>query len=128
MALKFAKNTEAFLAVLAAVLGADNVGSLEERDVLYKKVKAIPLFGNPSMPEFSKLLGKVTDAVYSELPTQDGGGISAAGIDTLLAEAKKALTPDLRKTLISTASDLIDADGADEEEEALVEKIRRVLG
>ena len=39
MALKFEKNTEAFLAVLAAVLGADNVGSLEERDVLYKKVK-----------------------------------------------------------------------------------------
>jgi len=128
MALKFEKNTEAFLAVLAAVLGADNVGSLEERDVLYKKVKAIPLFGNPSMPEFSKLLGKVTDAVYSELPTQDGGGISAAGIDTLLAAAKQALTPDLRKTLIQTASDLIDADGADEEEEALVEKIRRALG
>ena len=54
MALKFEKNTEAFLAVLAAVLGADNVGSLEERDVLYKKVKAIPLFGNPSMAEFSR--------------------------------------------------------------------------
>lgn len=126
MALKFEKNTEAFLAVLAAVLGADNVGSLEERDMLYKKVKAIPLFGNPSMAEFSKLLGKVTDSVYSELPTQDGA-ISAAGVDTLLAEAKKALTPDLRKTLISTASDLIDADGADEEEEALVEKIRSAL-
>ena len=126
MALKFEKNTEAFLAVLAVVLGADNVGSLEERDVLYKKVKAIPLFGNPSMPEFSKLLGKVTEAVYSQLPTQDGA-ISAAGVDTLLAEAKNALTPDLRKTLIATASDLIDADGANEEEEALVEKIRRVL-
>ena len=79
------------------------------------------------MAEFSKLLGKVTDAVYAELPTQDGA-ISAAGIDTLLAEAKKALSPDLRRTLIATAGDLIDADGADEEEEALVEKIRRALG
>jgi hypothetical protein len=127
MALKFEKNTEAFLAVLAAVLGADNVGSLEERDMLYKKVKAIPLFGNPSLAEFSKLLGKVTDAVYSELPMQDGA-ISAAGVDTLLAEAKQALSPDLRRTLIATAGDLIDADGADEGEEALVEKIRRALG
>jgi hypothetical protein len=126
MALKFEKNTEAFLAVLAAVLGADNVGSLEERDTLFRKVKAIALFGNPSMAEFSKLLAKVTDAVYSELPMQDGA-ISAAGIDKLLAEAKKALTPDLRKTLIATASDLIDADGADEAEETLVEKIRSAL-
>src|SRR5689334_12369031 len=127
MALKFEKNTEAFLAVLAAVLGADNVGSLEERDMLFKKVKAIPLFGNPSLPEFSKLLGKVTETVYAELPTQDGA-ISAAGVDTLLAEAKKALSPDLRKTLIATASDLVDADGADAKEKALIEKIRRALG
>ena len=127
MALKFEKNTEAFLAVLAAVLGADNVGSLEERDMLFMKVKAIPLFGNPSLPEFSKLLGKVTETVYAELPTQDGA-ISAAGVDTLLAEAKKALSPDLRKTLIATASDLVDADGADAKEKALIEKIRRALG
>ena len=127
MALQFEKNTEAFLAVLAVVLGADNVGSLEERDMLFKKVKAIPLFGNPSQAEFSKLLGKVTDAVYSELPMQDGA-ISAAGIDALLVEAKKALSPDLRKTLIATASELVDTDGAEAQEKALVEKIRRGLG
>jgi hypothetical protein len=127
MALKFEKNTEAFLAVLAAVLGADNVGSLEERDMLFKKVKAIPLFGNPSLPEFSKLLGKVTETVYAELPKQDGA-ISAAGVDTLLAEAKKALSPDLRKTLIATANELVDADGADAKERVLLEKIRRALG
>lgn len=126
MALKFEKNTEAFLAVLAAVLGADSVGSLEERDQLFKKVKAILIFGNPSLPEFSKLLAKVTDAVYAELPTQDGA-ISGAGIDTLLAEAKQALSPDLRKTLIAAASDLVDADGAGAEEKALIDKIRRTL-
>ncbi|HEU4879166.1 MAG TPA: hypothetical protein VFT21_06935 [Gemmatimonadaceae bacterium] len=56
------------------------------------------------------------------------GAISAAGVDTLLAEAKKALSPELRRTLVATASDLIDADGADEEEEVLVEKIRSALG
>src|SRR5262245_48421020 len=118
MPLKFEQNTEAFLAVLSLVLGADNVGSLEERDMLFKKVKGIPIFGNPSLPEFSKLLGKVTGAVYAELPQADGA-ISAAGIDTLLAEAKKALTPDLRKTLIATAGELMDVDGADAKEKAL---------
>jgi len=78
MALKFEKNTEAFLAVLAAVLGADNVGSLEERDVLYKKVKAIPLFGNPSMPEFSKLLADVDLRLVSVTPLPSGAHVLRA--------------------------------------------------
>jgi hypothetical protein len=127
MSLKFEKNTEAFLAVLTVVLGADSSGSLEERDFLFSKVKGISIFGNPSTQEFSKLLGKVTDAVYTKLPQADGV-ITAAGIDALLAEAKNALTPDLRKTLIDTAAGLIDADGAEAAEKALLEKIRRALG
>src|SRR5262245_51271134 len=122
MPLKFEKNTEAFLAVLTVVIGADNAGSLEERDFLFKKVKAIPLFGNPSQQDFSKLLGKVTDAVYSQLPQVDGA-ISAAGIDQLLAEAKNALSPELRKTLVATAGELMDADGADTAEKTLFDKI-----
>src|SRR5262245_12856269 len=112
MPLKFEKNTEAFLAVLSAVIGADNVGSLEERDFLFSKVKGIAIFGNPSLPEFSKLLGKVVDTLYSGLPKDEDGAITAAGIDTLLSEAKGALTPDLRKTLVATAGELIDTDGA----------------
>ena len=127
MALKFEKNTEAFLAVLTVVIGADNAGSLEERDFLFNKVKGISIFGNPSSQDFNKLLGKVTDAVYTQLPQADGA-ISPAGIDTLLGEAKNALSPDLRKTLVATAAELIDADGAEASEKALLDKIRRVLG
>jgi len=126
MPLKFEKNTDAFLAVLTVVIGADNVGSLEERDFLFKKVKGIGIFGNPSPQDFNKLLGKVTDIVYS-LPQQDGA-LSAASIDTLLAEAKNALAPDLRKALVSTAAELIDSDGAEASEKALLDKIRRALG
>lgn len=127
MSLKFEKNTEAFLAVLTVVIGADNAGSLEERDFLFKKVKGISIFGNPSSQEFNKLLGKVTDAVYAQLPQSDGA-LTSAGIDSLLAEAKNALTPDLRKTLVATAAELVDADGAEASEKALLDKIRRVLG
>lgn len=127
MPLKFEKNTEAFLAVLTVVLGADNSGSLEERNFLFDKVKGISIFGNPSTQDFSKLLGKVTDTVYTDLPQADGA-ITPAGIDTLLDAAKNALTPDLRKTLVATAAELMDADGADASEKALLDKIRRVLG
>src|SRR5215510_13813847 len=126
MPLKFEKNTDAFLAVLTVVIGADNVGSLEERDFLFQKVKGIGIFGNPSQQEFNKLLGKVTDLVYS-LPQEDGA-LSAASIDTLLAEAKNALDPNLRKALVSTSAELIDADGAEASEKALLDKIRRALG
>lgn len=127
MSIKFEKNTEAFLAVLTLVIGADDSGSLEERDFLFKKVMGIAIFGNPSSGDFSKLLGKVTDSVYSTLPQQDGA-ITAAGVDSLLAAAKDALTPDLRKQLVATSAELIDADGAEAREKALLEKIRRVLG
>jgi len=127
MSLKFEKNTEAFLAVLTLVIGADDAGSLEERDFLFKKVKGISIFGNPSPQDFSKLLGRVTDMVYTQLPQVDGS-ISAAGIDQLLAEARGALTPDLRKTLVATAGELMDADGAEASEKALIDRIRRALG
>jgi len=127
MPIKFEKNTDAFLAVLTLVIGADNAGSLEERDFLFSKVKGISIFGNPSSQDFSKLLGKVTDVVYTQLPQADGA-ISPAGVDMLLAEAKNALSPELRKTLVSTAAELIDADGAEASEKALLEKIRRVFG
>lgn len=127
MPLKFEKNTEAFLAVLTLVIGADSAGSLEERDFLFSKVKGISIFGNPSSQDFSKLLGKVTDAVYTELPQADGA-ISPAGVDMLLAEARNALSPELRKTLVATAAELMDADGAEASEKALLDKIKRALG
>jgi hypothetical protein len=126
MSLKFEKNTEAFVAVLSVVLGADGVGSLEERDLLFKKVKGLALFGNPSLPEFSKLLGAVNDKLYRELP-QESGALTAGAVDSVLAEAKKSLTPEIRKTLIATASELVDSDGAEEREKALLEKIRKTL-
>ena len=127
MPIKFEKNTDAFLAVLTLVIGADNAGSLEERDFLFSKVKGISIFGNPSSQDFSRLLGKITDVVYTQLPQADGA-ISTEGVDMLLAEAKNALSPELRKTLVSTAAELIDADGAEASEKALLDKIRRVFG
>jgi hypothetical protein len=114
------------LAVLALVVGADQAGSLEERDFLFQKVKSISLFGNPSSSDFSKMLGKVTDAVYAQVPQEDGE-FTTAGIDALLAEVKKALGADVRKTLVQTATELGSSDGEDATETALLDRIRRAL-
>jgi hypothetical protein len=126
MTVTFTKDTEAFLAVLTLVAGADQSGSLEERDFLFNKVKGLAIFGNPSTADFSKLLGKVTDAVYAGVPNKDGE-FTAAGIDSLLAEVKKALSADLRKSLVQIAGDLGDSDGDDLKEAELLDRIRRAL-
>ena len=127
MTVKFANDSEAFLSVLTLVAGADQSGSLEERDFLFNKVKGLAIFGNPSTSDFSKLLGKVTDAVYSGVAQQDGE-FTAAGIDALLGEVKKTLNADLRKSLVQISGELGGTDGADAKEAALLEKIRRTLG
>jgi hypothetical protein len=126
MSVKFANASEAFLSVLTLVAGADQSGSLEERDFLFSKVKGLPLFGNPSTADFSKLMGKVTDAVYSGVAQQDGE-FTAAGIDALLGEVKKTLNADQRKSLVQVAGELGGADGADASETALLDRIRRAL-
>ena len=126
MAVKFANDSEAFLSVLTLVAGADQSGSLEERDFLFSKVKGLAIFGNPSTTDFSKLLGKVTDAVYSGVAQQDGE-FTVAGIDSLLADVKKTLSPELRKSLVRIASELCDADGSGASEVALLDKVCRAL-
>jgi hypothetical protein len=126
MSVKFANASEAFLSVLTLVAGADQSGSLEERDFLFNKVKGLALFGNPSPADFSKLLGKVNDAVYSGVAQQDGE-FTAAGIDALLGEVKKTLSADQRKSLVQVSGELGAADGAGSQEGALLDKIRRAL-
>ena len=126
MPVKFANESEAFLSVLTLVAGADQSGSLEERDFLFNKVKGLPIFGNPSTGDFSKLLGKVTDAVYAGVAQEDGD-FTAAGIDSLLADVKKTLSADLRKSLVQIAGELGDTDGADAKESALLDQVRRAL-
>ena len=126
MPVQFANESEAFLSVLTLVAGADQSGSLEERDFLFSKVKGLAIFGNPSSADFSKLLGKVTDAVYAGV-AQDDGEFTAAGIDSLLGDVRKMLSADLRKSLVQIAGELGDTDGSDAKESALLDQVRRAL-
>jgi hypothetical protein len=126
MPVKFTNDAEAFLSVLSLVVGADQSGSLEERDFLFNKVKSLAIFGNPSAGDFSKLLGKVTDDIFAGVAQKDGE-FTADGIADLLAEVKMKLSPDLRKSLVELASELGDSDGADAKEGDLIAQIRRAL-
>lgn len=126
MTVKLDNSQEAFLAVLTLVAGADQVGSLEERDFLFERVKALSLFDGMSRAQFNKLLGSVTDKVYESLPLEDGS-ITTAGIDELLTAAKSSLSPVLQKTLAETAKALCGADDLSDQEAALLAQIQAKL-
>ena len=126
MPLKFETSNEAFLAVLAVVVGADQVGSIAERNYLFEKVKSLPSFADSSAPEFGTLLGRVTETVYSALPQVDGT-ITPAGIDDLLVAAKSQLSPEMRQAALKAAAQLCESDETDATEAALLSRIRRAF-
>jgi tellurite resistance protein len=126
MSLSLENNREAFLAVLTVVAAADQVGSLEERDFLFQKVKALPTFADLAQGEFNKLLGAVTAKVYDALPT-DEGAITPAGLDELLGLVKARLSTDECKGLVETAAALARSDGGGSAESELLERIQAAL-
>jgi hypothetical protein len=127
MALKFEKSTEAFLAVLTVVIGADQLGSLAERDFLLDRLKGVELFAGMPRAELVKLLGQVTETVYDTLP-KDDMGLSTAGVSELLAAARAALSPALQKSLVEVATALSASDQTSAEETALLAQIRLAFG
>ena len=127
MPIKFETSSEAFLAVLSVVAGADSVGSMAERDYLFETVKGLP--GNSSLGkrECSELLGQVTEKVYSALPQADGA-ITSAGMEELLATAKTALSPELQKAVLKAAAQLCESDETNAAEASLLGQLRRAFG
>lgn len=126
MSVDFESDREAFLAVLGEVIGADSVGSLEERDFLFQRVQELELFSDVAAGEFNKLLGSVSGKVYESLPSEDGL-LTAAATDALLDAAAKRLSPSLRRQLVELSTELSGSDGEDATETALLAQIRRVL-
>jgi hypothetical protein len=126
MTFNFETDRDAYLAVLALVTGADQAGSLRERDFLFNQVRALPVFGSPTDAEFGKLLGQVTDVVYTALPQQDGA-VTAEGTSSLLAAVRATLSPELRAELVGTVEELCAADGTCDTEAVLIGQIRDAL-
>lgn len=126
MTLTFADAGDAYLAVLAVVVGADQVGSLAEREFLFTDVRTLPVFGGPDRQAFGTRLARVTDEVYGALPTEDGV-VTGAGVDTLLAEVRGVLDDELRTSLVEVAGRLGAVDGLDGAERDLLDRLRGAL-
>jgi hypothetical protein len=120
-------NREAFLAVMSVVVAADHVGSDKEHDYLFDHVCNMDLFDGLDRDGFKALFNDVTARVFDELPCDEGGALTPAGIDKLMAEVRRVLDSWLRSALIQVAIGLSASDKTSPEESALLGHIRRKL-
>jgi hypothetical protein len=126
MSIKFEQPVEAFLAVASVAIGADGIGSLEERNALFGRVKNLDVFKSMSESEFRKLLGDVTDRVYTSLPMDDGT-FSSQAIDELVSASKAVLSAEQQKAAYEMAVDLCGVDEQAQAESAFLEQLKRGL-
>jgi hypothetical protein len=124
MSIQLHSPAEAFLAIAAVAIGADGVGSMSERDFLYKHVKSMDALKGVEPAEFDKLLGSVIDRVYAALP-QENMAITTAGVQMLVAAARSVLSPEQQKAAVKMATELCAADGESPSETVLIQELER---
>ena len=127
MSIKFEQPIQAVVAVAAVVIGADGVGSLEERNALFCKVKDLDVFKGVSEGDFRKLLNDMTDRLFGALPAEDGV-FTGQAIDQLASAAKAVLTPQQCTATHQMAQMLAATDGQKQAEQSLLAQLQRGLG
>jgi len=74
MSINFERPEDAYLAVAWAVLVADNVGTIQERNFMHSNVKSLALFNDYSEEEYSMMVGamymKASQTYLAECPVE----------------------------------------------------------
>jgi len=91
MSINFERPEDAYLAVAWAVLVADNVGTIQERNFMHSNVKSLALFNDYSEEEYSMMVG----AMYmkaSQTYLDEGGALIKERVLELIAAVNEYLT------------------------------------
>lgn len=118
---------EAFAAIAAAMVGADGIGTTEERLYLETGLFERPAFAGMEPGAFKELLLTASDSVWSTLPN-DGVRITEEGLNTLIGACADVLGADLRAEACRMAEALADVDGRTHEEHGLILTLRAGFG
>jgi tellurite resistance protein len=124
--MKIDNETDAFAALAALVVGADGVGTQQEREFLHGTMAGLPMFQALDANQFQKLLADTTQRVFSSLPTEDGR-VTEEGISAVLRQIREMLSPELQARALEMAVGLAGSDEISAEEDALIERLRREL-
>lgn len=124
MSIKFDSPAEAILAIAAVAIGADGVGTMSERDFLYKRVEAMDVFKGIAPADFAKLIGTVTDRVYAALPMENTA-ITAKGVQMLVEAARLVLSTEQQKAAVRMVGELSASDDVNAMERNFVQELER---
>lgn len=122
MAFKVDNAADAYAAITVLVVGADGVGTLEERKFLFDELGEVDVFGGLDAESLGGLLGKVVDRMYTEL-SDDGVALSADAVTEICAGARDVLDERQCHELLSLAARVAFSDGLESEERALLKQI-----
>jgi len=125
--MKIETPADAFAALAVLVVGADQVGSFEERRFLFERLSAHSVFGDLDGEAFAALVGETTEQLHTSLPTADGR-VTDEGVSRAVGMIAGALTPELCTDAFRMAVDLARIDGMVRPEEAMLERVRDGLG
>ncbi len=117
---------EAFACVAVMVAGADGIGTAEEGHYLFDTMSKHPVFRDLEPAAFTDVLSRASRHVYAFGRAADGR-LSDEGVSTILDQVRTILSADLCEQAVQMAFDLARADEMAEEEESLMQRLRRAL-
>jgi len=125
--MKIETPADAFAALAVLVLGADRVGTFEERRFLFERLSAHTVFGDLDGEAFATLVKETTDQVHDSFPIDDGR-VTDEGVSEAVGMIAGTLSSELRTDAFRMAVDLARVDGMVRQEEAVLELVRDGLG
>jgi len=122
MAFKLENPSEAYAAVSLLITGADGVGTLDERQFLFEKLRVVDVFSGHDDESMRNLLGTLTGRMISDLPN-DGVALTSDAVQILCDSAKQLLDEDQCCNAFSLAANLACCDGLEKIERNLLNQI-----
>jgi len=127
MAFKVESPAEAYAAVSLLVVGADGVGTLEERQSLFEQLGKAAVFSDYDSERLGALLGTLTARMYDDLPN-DGISLTGDAIDILCTGCRAQLDLGQCGDLFALAADIACSDEIEERERVMLTRIAAALG
>jgi tellurite resistance protein len=113
---------EACAALAVMIVAADQLGTSEEREFLFEKVRSLPVFEGLDRAAFMKLMADTTEGLYDSMP-MEGSRMSSAGVGRLVDMIREALPADRRVEALETAVGLAQSDGVVSVEALMLQRL-----
>jgi len=127
MAFDLADAAEAYAAISLLVVGADEVGTMEERHFLFDDLGEVDVFADHDKESLGALLGTLVGRMFQDV-SDDGVTLNADAVSEVCAGVNGVLDEGQRFELFSLAVRLAYSDGLDRRERDVLVEIASHLG